>query len=249
MKLPSECGYHNIHKEVRWVKMCAQKSQEAFVVLATVCLFAIVANTGLNQSLDCREPEWITACMGEGVNRQWLSDLQNSFVCQFTPGFRAGAFVDPYRTIWAWCFPAFVATHIPLWICWRHVPLPIYDTRLMGQYKPHLDDVNVAKARECQCNVMGLPADRLFVEAGRSIEAPEPYPGSCQKKGKTLEEFVEWMDEEMKEALAMESKDEQEARIVRARQGAMDIENETLEEPTVGMAMFEWINCNGGFQL
>jgi hypothetical protein len=68
------------------------------------------------------EPAWAQACQEKGVYAQWLSDLQNSFVCNFSPRLRPGAYVHGYKSVWGDSLAAFVNENVPLWIWWGNEP-------------------------------------------------------------------------------------------------------------------------------
>jgi hypothetical protein len=62
------------------------------------------------------EPAWVAVCRGENVHLQWPEDLQKLFVCNFTPGFRVGTYVNGHLSTWGKAFPAFKRANIPLLI-------------------------------------------------------------------------------------------------------------------------------------
>lgn len=145
LPLPSDCGYSRSHAETRFVRHCAYKSREAFMVLSTFCSFAIANN--MEEADRVRsQPMWVHECQtAKRVHPQWLQDLQDSFVCNFSPGFRVGAYVNGYLSTWAKAFPAFKVANVPLWIWWGEVPCTLRDQVVMEKYKPRLAEVNQAK--------------------------------------------------------------------------------------------------------
>ena len=145
LPLPSDCGYSRSHAEPRFVRRCAYKSREAFIILTTFCSFAIANN--IEEADRMRSPPmWVLECqIAKRVHPQWLQDLQDSFVCNFSPGFRVGAYVNGYLSTWAKAFPAFKVANVPLWIWWGEVPYTVRDQVVMEKYKPRLAEVNQAK--------------------------------------------------------------------------------------------------------
>jgi hypothetical protein len=145
LPLPSECGYASTHKEERFVRHCAYKSREAFVGLSAFCSFVIANNMDERDRMR-EEPSWSASCrLKKGVHPQWLQDLQQSFVCNFSPGFRVGAYVNGYLSTWAKAFPAFQIANVPLWIWWGLEPSIPRDKIVMKLYLPTVQEVNQAK--------------------------------------------------------------------------------------------------------
>lgn len=172
MELPSSCGFDKSHEEIKWVSKCAFKSRQAFVNLATACTFAIALN--LESESLYREHTWVQACRENGVHSQWLEDLQASFVCDFSPGFRPGAFVNPYTTPWAQSFDAFLYTNVPLWLIWgRKEQVPMYTH--MKPYVPTFEEVRQAKAN-ASYDFPTLAS--TATTAAASVKMPVLYSGS-----------------------------------------------------------------------
>jgi hypothetical protein len=205
LPLPSECGYLSVHHEPRYVRGCAFKSIDAFVTLATICSFAIAANVSLSDKY-LAEPDWVTACQNEGVHRQWLKDLQELFVCNFSPGMRCGAFMHRYKSYWGAAIPAFFHANVPLWIFWGNSPLTPIDRKLSA-HRPLKEEVTEAKhfatASSLQQPVYegrDHHAERQpssnpdVITTNDSINAPDPQPGSRQLKGETLHQFCLQME-------------------------------------------------------
>jgi hypothetical protein len=110
------------------------------------------------------EPLWAYYCRVEKkIHPQWLQDLQETFVCNFAPGFRAGAFVNGYTNLCASTFPAFKFANVPLWIWWGNNPVPPRDQKLMKKYLPTEKEVNQAK----ELSNKPYPERRRLVEHGR----------------------------------------------------------------------------------
>ena len=170
-----------------------------------LCSFAITANMSQSDA-NKPEPEWVMFCREQGGHVQWLTDLQNSFLCTFSPGFRPGAFMDGYNSSWAQAIPAFRNANVPLWIIWGHKSKVPADVR-MAAYLPTPVEVNNAKTSVTslsRVSAVSEPVDYHIEEQFSydlvpnndvSIgEAPEPEPGSHQLKGETVEEFSNRME-------------------------------------------------------
>jgi hypothetical protein len=203
LPLPRECGYMSVHAEPRYVRGCAYKARDAFVTLATFCSFAIAGNISPLDQYKL-QPEWVTACQAEGVHPQWLKDLQESFVCNFSPGMRAGAFMHGYKSCWALAIPAFVNANVPLWIFWGHSSLKPTDPKMLA-YVPSADEATKAKrfATASSLHAWVDEASDVQDEGQFSIDfpadhgldvAPDPEPGSRQLKGETLQQFSTRME-------------------------------------------------------
>jgi hypothetical protein len=144
LPFPRDCGYMSRHREPDFVYHCAYKSRDAFVALSAVCSFAIANLMDKNDHLR-DEAFWVKECRLQGVHPQWLEDLQRSFICNFTPGFRVGAYVNGYLSTWASHFPTFKTGNVPLLIWWGHDPHPVRDV-LMKSYIPREGEVEKAKS-------------------------------------------------------------------------------------------------------
>jgi hypothetical protein len=239
MQFPSDCGYKSQHSQAKFARTCAYKSRDAFLTLATICSFAIAANMADGDSAGL-DVQWITACEHEGVHTQWLADLQDSFVCNFSPGFRAGAYVHGLQSPWAACFPAFQIANIPLFIIWgRRSGVPQHED--MQAYLPTNEEVSNAK------DIGGRPV--LGTHYSALDGPPVPYSASRQMRGETQEEFVSRMCREELEYSVMQSEEDQLEMQGRIHQASVEQFDTALEEPTVGTAMFEWVELPGGYFL
>jgi hypothetical protein len=246
LPLPRDCGYKSTHREEKFVRLCAYKSRDAFVALATACSFAIALNMTLADSSSF-QPAWVAACRVKGVNEQWLNDLQNSFVCNFSPGFRCGAYVNAYESTWAKVFPAFALAGVPLLIWWGHNPGRFADDTIMPCYLPNKDEVSIAQSRASgplpgRSSVTHHPFSTQF-------QVPEPHGGSRQDKGEMLEQFAARMAREHQEYLDVESEEDKHLRLEREAEAEWQKNSSTMEEPTVGTAIYRWVKYPGGYQI
>lgn len=142
MDFPSAYGYTQSHLEEENAFHCIYNSRNAFITLATLCTFAIAINMSPND-IDASEPEWINLCHREhGINLAWLNELRSSFVCDFTPGLRPGAYINGWQSPWAAIFPSFAIMKTPLGIWWSSCTV---DDPEMYQYMPSEEDQTLAK--------------------------------------------------------------------------------------------------------
>ena len=119
--LPQECGYLQPHREERFARSCAMKAKDAMVQLANLCSFAIATYENADAA---QKPNanWIRVMIRNGAHPNWLGLLQESFVCDFSPGIRKGAFVNPTATSWGEILPNLVKAGVPLWFWWGNTP-------------------------------------------------------------------------------------------------------------------------------
>jgi hypothetical protein len=238
MTLPIECGYKEWHSSEHQARACVSRTQYCFLTLATACSFAIALN--MVNDLPGHEPAWVAACKQRGICPVWLARLQETFVCDFSPGFRSGAYVDGWTTPWAIIFHAFNTTCTPLFIIWGHKSLKPKDPAM----KPHVPTPEeVREARQW--------ASRPTLPNGLSTSSgpPMPHQGSLQRRGETHEDFVTRMLQDEADYAATEEEAERQSRTEREKQAAMDVADTKLVEPSVGTAMFEWIHHRGGYML
>jgi hypothetical protein len=256
LPFPRDCGYMSNHREPRFVYHCAYKSRDAFIALSTICSFAIASLIDKHDHLR-DEANWVKECRLQGVHPQWLEDLQRSFVCNFTPGFRVGAYVNGYLSTWAKLFPAFKTGNVPLLIWWGHNPHPIFDPVYMKHYLPRAEEVERAK-RAYQALPIPQPSDNVYESNdGFATKTPysnegyplQPVPGSHQRLGETLDDFLVRLRVELEDYAATEDIQECMARIDAEQQADSERRDLTLDEPTIGSAMYEWKWVSGGHHL
>jgi hypothetical protein len=163
------------------------------------------------------EALWVKECHLQGVHPQWLEDLQRSFICNFMPGFRVGAYVNGYLSTWVKHFPAFKTGNVPLLICWDHDPHPVPDVH-MKSYRTRKEEVEKATSAY---HALPIPQPRGNPDYGyndyepndgfttgtplaNERSPPEPVPGSHQQLGKTLQGFLDRVRQEQAVYAAME---------------------------------------------
>jgi hypothetical protein len=184
LPFPRDCGYMSKHREPDFVYPCAYKSRDAFVALSTVCSFAIANLMDKNDHLR-DEAIWVKKCHLQGVHPQWLEDLQRSFICNFTPGFWVGAYVNGYLSTWTSHFPAFKTGNAPLLIWWGHDPHPVRDV-LMKIYLPRGKRLRRPNLRIGHCQFLSLGKTPTIVKDIRhkryGFMAEVPYKTDARVK-------------------------------------------------------------------
>ena len=148
---PQQYGYRNSQKSRHAVVKSARASIEAFPYLSTVVSFFLSfylftdKEFPFNHAFDVlyRRPT-------NAPTIQWLTDLQNSYVCNLTPGMRAGLIVQPLNTGWSECFRQFVRAGVPIWIVWGH-PKDLQGVRALDpsiwKFYPCVEMIEVAQRR------------------------------------------------------------------------------------------------------
>jgi len=118
---PQQYGYRNIQKSRHAVVTSARASIDAFPFLSAVVAFflSFYLNTDkefpFNFAFDILHRRRDNA-----PTIQWLTDLQDSYICNLLPGMRAGLIVQPLNTGWGEYFRVFVRAGVPIWIIWGH---------------------------------------------------------------------------------------------------------------------------------
>jgi hypothetical protein len=254
LPLPRECGYMSLHAEPRFVRGCAYKSRDAFVTLATICSFAIAVNISPLDEYS-PQPEWVSACQAEGVHPQWLKDLQQSFVCNFAPGVRSGAFMYGYKTCWARAIPAFVNANVPLWIFWGHASLTPTDERMLA-YRPSKDEAMKAKqfALDSSLHPQGSVGDETqfpvdFPHDNGFDMAPDPEPGSRQLKGETLQQFCARMESDRTNWLENIDNESHNFALTTEEAAKKLAADGTFQDSGMGTAIYVWVDRPGGHRL
>ncbi|KAK7458687.1 hypothetical protein VKT23_009686 [Stygiomarasmius scandens] len=233
--LPESLGYDRTFREPEHVRSCMARTRSAFIFLMAVCSFAVAMNlqdSDLRDSDD--EPSWAKACRLEKptpVHPQWLADFRKSIVCDFTPGLRAGGFFHGYDSQWACAFPALARANVPFWIWWGDSKGTLIDKRYMPSYLPSHEQKKEALKR-----LRVVPESQ-----DDDADAPIPFSGSYQVRGETYIQFHHRLQEEAKVLEEMETSQEKAQREDLTRRADLDNATFGLEEPSVGLAMYEWI--------
>ena len=115
---PSDFGYMKVHQTRLSARNAAMRARDACVMLLCRCSMAI-ALSNVTQS---DPPSWIRSLQGR-VPSAWVDVLEGSVVADFSPGLRAGAFIDlSGKTAWVHHVPCMIRANLPVYVCWAKRP-------------------------------------------------------------------------------------------------------------------------------
>ncbi|KAK7433537.1 hypothetical protein VKT23_019846 [Stygiomarasmius scandens] len=233
--LPQSLGYDGSFREPEHVRSCTDRTRSAFIFLMALCSFAVAMNL---QESDVRypdeEPLWAKACRLEKnvpVHPQWLADFRKSIVCDFTPGLRVGGFFHAFDSEWACSFPALARANIPFWIWWGQGVGTLSDKHYMPDYMP-----NPKQRSDAMKKLRVVPETE-----DHDGDAPMTFTGSYQVRGETYAQFHGRLEEEAKFYEGTETPEDKREREDRTRRARLDNISPELRQPSVGLAMYEWV--------
>jgi hypothetical protein len=114
---PQSYGYTLGYKYDHQARVAAMRARDAFIILSAMASFAISLNN--NYAVDgSLRSQWEHILDGHLVHAEWIANLKKSFVCDFTPGARVGAFVNAQQFRWGDHLQQFVGANVPLWFIW-----------------------------------------------------------------------------------------------------------------------------------
>ncbi|KAK7462120.1 hypothetical protein VKT23_007723 [Stygiomarasmius scandens] len=234
--LPSSVGMEKSYREPEGVEKCKCRVQSSFMFLMAACSFAVALNmTESDLKHPDEEPAWARAARENKhpnpLNAHWLTEFRSSIICDFTPGLRAGVFIDSASSQWACGFPAFARANIPFWVYWGVHAHDFLDNRFMRLYRPNREIVRIAQKR------------RLEVPQTQESDskAPIPFTGSYQLRGETFAQFHARVAQEASDFTRYEEQFEKEQREAWTKQAEAENANPLTQSPAVGLAMFEWL--------
>ena len=131
--LPSEYEYLKVHRTGLSARNAAARSRDACVLLLARCSMAIALCDHPGNGL----PHWRRPLQGR-VPSAWIDILQHSVVADFSPGLRAGAYIDlTGKTTWVHHVPCMIRANLPVYICWNEDRQKIASTYpFLVQYMP-----------------------------------------------------------------------------------------------------------------
>jgi hypothetical protein len=181
---PQEYGYRNSYPEWDTAFTHVKRSKKAFSSLSASVTLSICLWLDDNEYL-CFNRAWsaLATRYPDPIPRAWLESLQESIVCNLEPGFRPGAFLDPYTTHWGRFMTRFVRASIPIWFIWGHRHAYSYtsvsDPDMWKCYFPPDDILEIAKTRQNTYASIILPHKETDATAPtpRSF-APKPTPSN-----------------------------------------------------------------------
>jgi hypothetical protein len=177
-KAPHQFGYKVSHSTRALAFSCAKRARAAFTMLSALVSFA-VALWLTNYEDDCFDEAFmmLTNAREDPLPYVWLKYLQDSIVCDFTPGLRPGGFVDPYRTRWGSGLLLFCRASVPMWLLWGKEdptlsPSLLYDRSLLFLFPP-VEFIDIAKTREATFSNQPLPEEGTY---RYSFNSSKPTP-------------------------------------------------------------------------
>ncbi|KJA12727.1 hypothetical protein HYPSUDRAFT_60262, partial [Hypholoma sublateritium FD-334 SS-4] len=163
-ELPFNKGYRNAHHSRSAAVSCAQRARDQFVALSAMVTLAISLHLEDNGDL---QP--VFAILRSERSRRyqptssaWWDLLSNSYICNFSPGFRVGAMVDARTTQWMPYVKQFAQARVPFWLLWGDPstnPQPSHPAGI--QYLPPRFAIEEARQRMIQTTRIVLPTYRF----------------------------------------------------------------------------------------
>lgn len=172
---PQMYGYRDAHKTREGALNAIRGAKGAFRMLAAVVSFALSLWLTEYED-DCFERafSFLANRARDPVPRVWLDALATSSICDFKPGARPGAFVNPFTSCWAPGFKYFVRACVPIWLLWgdnwriKQVAHPF----MLEHYCPPADWVEMAKKTELEFSRVILPSEKNYVPREGAQPAP-----------------------------------------------------------------------------
>ncbi|RDB19093.1 hypothetical protein Hypma_014474 [Hypsizygus marmoreus] len=171
--LPYECGYQNSFKTAAQAGGAAYASRNAFLSLSCFVSFTIALDLAAHPLEPGTTPAWIVFAETElKMDPVWLNEINESFICNFTPGFRPGAYVRYHQATYRQTFIAFKAANVPLYICWGFRPPPwMAEDDPIWRYRPCRAEAK--RAIDVYCNRLPPALDpRGSIEFWYNMGAP-----------------------------------------------------------------------------
>ena len=141
--LPSEFEYLKVHRTGLSARIAAARSRDACVLLLARCSMAIA----LCDHPGNGPPHWLRPLQGR-VPSAWIDILQQSVVADFSPGLRAGAYIDlTGKTAWVHHVPCMIRANLPVYICWNEDRKKIASMYpFLVQYMPPITEITQVEA-------------------------------------------------------------------------------------------------------
>jgi hypothetical protein len=155
--LPYEFRYLEHFKTSDDCASAVYLSRNAFIPLTAFVSFTIALDMVAYTPVEGTTPDWLFYAETKlGMDPVWLSELAESFVCNFTPGFRPGCYVRAGTYVRKEVFPAYVVANIPVFFSWGFRPRYLLDNSPVWRYRPCRAEGR--RAIDLYCNQLS-PAD------------------------------------------------------------------------------------------
>ena len=97
--LPSDCGYRQAHNNERMVRYTAHVSRTALIALSAWCSMAMALTMGETLT---NPPRWVQILLVNKVPEDWINQLHQSPISNFSCGVRTGIYIDPHPSVSPW---------------------------------------------------------------------------------------------------------------------------------------------------
>lgn len=116
---PWQHGYRDSYDSYDFAYASVKRSIAAFSTMSTCATFVLALWLGPFED-DCFDAAFsmLSNLPKNSLPPQWLQLLRESIVCNLSPGLRAGAFLNPYKTEWGAFMAYFCRASTPIWFIW-----------------------------------------------------------------------------------------------------------------------------------
>jgi hypothetical protein len=113
--LPYECGYMQHFRSSDDCARAVYASHNAFIMLTAFVSFTIALDLSVRPLIEGTTLGWFFFAETQlHMDPVWLSELAESFICNFTLGFCPGSYVRATQAAYKQTFPAYTAANVPL---------------------------------------------------------------------------------------------------------------------------------------
>lgn len=188
---PGDYGYARGRHTADGMRRAGMRARKAFAPLIAYCSFTIAMSPNFTNPA----PQWVEYLGKNGAHPRWLQEFLRTPIGDFSLQTGRIGCVIRHKPVCQFMehIPKFIEANVPVWLVWN-VEKDYHNTPC-ARYKPSREAVQAAQilakhglAMEPMVNDM-LPASPPPVFTALE-EAPVPEPGSGQRKGETLDEFM-----------------------------------------------------------
>ncbi|HEV7738262.1 MAG TPA: hypothetical protein VGO47_12935 [Chlamydiales bacterium] len=218
--VPFQYDYNFSTPDEKFARKRALTIRDAFYVLAALCsLMVSQYPLHANRWISGPEPTWTDLLLLKNVHPDWVEELRQSFVADFTLP-RVGSLVDVRTCQWRNLIPGMLAAGVPLWLYWGTVDnLTTVDNAFTNRYRPSLVEIRLALTKHDGPSYP-MSSDPSSCEPNEEVSvsnAIKPEPGSRQRPGETWQQFLARDAVYSAKRLQEESPDDKLARLNRER--------------------------------
>ena len=235
--LPTTFGYLRTHKNQRFALKCARKSRDAFVILGSLCSFAIALNPSNPHDV---VPKWIRLLHENRVHPAWVENLRKTEYADLLDTQRYGAVIHP-NCGWLNHIPTMRARHVPLWFYWAHGDPHLYQGKAGAlhthPFRPDEEKVAALRAADTESSQTSQ-APPLASQTVHSMHEKN----SRQIPGESWKDYFKRQDEVYRKAIEVETQQDRQSRLNRERNAATHV-----CPGAKGAHVFEWEQEDGVF--